>query len=321
MKFIVLLFTILLQKQTKKQGYKRKRRWFTRMAKPVKAMMGMDDLVSRAESNPDTKADSKAGATLGSTVDSYLDNKPESKPDKGVTYQALAFFLLVLLPSLAIGLTIGNLQGLSGSLVALVLQVALLLYILGRDDFSQKFDDYKACWLRGDYQGAFECAKGFLGVKQQVMASPCELHQAASKAMVHAWFLRFFVFVFWYLALGIGGALASLLSYWFYREFKFHWARSVLAAIEWAPVRLLALTTALAGDFTHSFPTALKFLFDFHTPADDVLFKTISPGAVDAKDFDCDGAEDLLQETNQLMFRSGVIWLILVALLTVFTGF
>jgi AmpE protein len=306
MKFIVLLFTILLQKQTKKQGYRRKRRWFTRMSTPVKAMMGM-------EASPETR--------LEDAADTALDNKPETKSDRGVSHQVLAFFILVLLPSLVIGLTLGNLQGLSGSLVALVLQVALLLYILGRDDFSQKLDGYKECWLNEDYQGAFECAKGFLGVKQPVMGSPCELHQAVSRAMVHAWFLRFFVLVFWYLALGIGGALAALLSYWFYREFKFHWARSVLGAMEWAPVRLLALTTGLAGDFSHSFPRALKFLFDFHTPANDVLAKTLFPEAVNETDFDCAGAGDSLQETNQLMFRSGVIWLILVALLTVFTGF
>jgi AmpE protein len=294
MKFIVLLFTILLQKKIKKQGYRRRRSWFSKMATPLKVMMG---------------------------VDSGEASKPSILSGKGTGYQVLGFFLLVILPGLLVGLTIDNLQGLSGTLVALLLSVALLLYILGRDDFSQKFDDYKECWLKEDYQGAFECASDFLDIEGEVMPSPCELHYTVSKAVVYAWFLRFFVFVFWYLVLGIGGALASLLCYWFYREFKFEWARNVIAAIEWPPSRLLALTTALAGKFTSSFPVALKSLIDFQTPPNEVLFQVIFPDMVEEQEFDCSGASDVLQETNQVMFRSGVIWLVLVALLTIFTGF
>ncbi|MFT6154787.1 MAG: AmpE protein [Bermanella sp.] len=294
MKFIVLLFTILLQKKIKKQGYRRRRNWFSKMAIPIKSMMG-------------------GGASEDSSADIYS--------HKGVGYEVLAFLLLVLLPGLVVGLTIDNLQGLSGTLVALLLSVALLLYILGRDDFSQKFDEYKECWLKEDYQGAFECADGFLDMEDQVMPSPCELHHTVSKAVVYAWFLRFFVFVFWYLALGIGGALASLLCYWFYREFKFEWAKNVIGAIEWPPSRLLALTSALAGKFTSSFPVALKSLIDFQTPPNEVLFQVIFPNMIEEQEFDCSVAGDVLQETNQVMFRSAVIWLVLVALLTTFTGF
>jgi AmpE protein len=280
MKFIVLLFTVLLQKQTKQQGYKRKRTWFSRLSSFFKAN------------------------------------------EKGLSGQVVAFACLVIVPGLVVGLFIDSLNGLLGNLLALLLQVVLLLYILGRDDFSQRFEAYKACWARADYQGAFECASGFLGIKDSEHAkNPCQLHQAVSKAVIYAWFLRFFVFIFWYLAVGVGGAFATLLSYWFYREFKYEWAKSVVGAIEWLPSRLLALTTALAGDFTHSFPQALKFMLDFQTPANEVLSKTVFPELTPEDKFDCDSADDLLQETNQLMFRSAVIWLLLVAVLTVFAGF
>jgi AmpE protein len=280
MKFIVLLFTVLLQKQTKQHGYKRQRAWFSHLSSFFKMN------------------------------------------DRGLWAQVTAFLCLVIIPGLAVGVFIETLNGLLGSLVALFLQVVLLLYILGRDDFSQRFELYKACWARADYQGAFECATGFLGVKDtEHAASPCQLHQAVSKAVIYAWFLRFFVFIFWYLALGVGGALATLLSYWFYREFKYDWVKSVMGAIEWLPSRLLALTTALAGDFTHSFPQALKFMLDFQASSNDVLINTVFPEQTSEAEFDCDGADSLLQETNQLMFRCAVIWLLMVALLTVFTGF
>ncbi len=280
MKFIVLLFTVLLQKQTKQQGYKRKRQWFSR-------------------------------------ISTFFKSNTQS-----LSGQLLAFAALVLLPGLCIGFFIDSLSGLFGNLLALVLQVVLLLYILGRDDFSQRFQSYKECWARADYQGAFECASRFLGIKETEHAhDPCQLHQSVSRAVVHAWFVRFFVFIFWYLAVGIGGSFACLMSYWFYREFKFGWAKSVVEAMEWLPSRLLALTTALAGDFTHSFPPALKSLLDFQTESFDVLTKTVFPAQEDAENFVCDLADDTLQETNQLMFRCAVIWLLLVAVLTVFTGF
>lgn len=280
MKFIVLLFTVLLQKQTKQQGYKRQRSWFSRLASFFKAN------------------------------------------DQALSAQVMAFIFLVVIPGFILGLFVDSLSGLLGSFLALLIQVALLLYILGRDDFSQRFAAYKECWARADYQGAFECATGFLSVSDSEQAkNPCQLHQTVSKAVIHAWFVRFFVFIFWYLAVGIGGAFATLLSYWFYREFKYDWAKSVIGAVEWLPSRLLAVTTALAGNFTHSFPHALRFLMDFHTPSNEVLSKTVFPLETDEQGFDCDSADDLLQETNQLMFRSAVIWLLLVAVLTVFAGF
>lgn len=280
MKFIVLLFAVLLQKQTKQHGYKRKRTWFSRLASIFKV----------------SQSSYKA--------------------------QLMAFVLLVLLPGLVLGIFIENLDGFFGNLFALVLQVVLLLYILGRDDFSQRFEEYKACWARADYQGAFECASGFLGVRTESHAhNPCQLHQAVSRALIHAWFLRFFVFVFWYLTVGVGGAFSCLLAYWFYREFKYDWAKSIVGAIEWLPSRLLAITTALAGDFSHSFPAAMGFIMDFKSSSYDALTNTVFPENINELEFDCDAADVGLQETNQLMFRSAVIWLLLVAMLTVFTGF
>lgn len=280
MKFIVLLFTVLLQKQTKQQGYKRKRTWFTRLA----------SLFNAQTMSPRT--------------------------------QVVAYGFLVLLPSLLLGGIISSLSGLLGNLLALVLQVLLLLYILGRDDFSQRFDIYRSCWRKQDYQGAFECARSFLGVKNaDHVENPEQLHRSVSKAMVYAWFLRFFVFIFWYLALGIGGSLMCLLSYWFYREFKYDWSKNVIGAIEWLPSRLLALTTALAGDFTRTFPVAIRSLFDFQTPSNDVLANTVFSEGLNESDFECESAEQSLEDTNQMLFRCAVIWLLFVALLTVFAGF
>jgi len=281
MKFIVLLFTVLLQKQTRKQGYERDNQWFKRLTGPFNVA------------------------------------------DMGFRGQLGVYCLTVLVPCLLVALFMASLGGLIGGALSLVIQVALLLYVLGRDDFSLRFESYKECWNKEDYQGAFCCAQNFLNLQNQVECqSPFELHQTVRQAIIYAWFVRFFVFVFWFLMLGISGALACLLSFWFFRQFKLPWVKSLLGAIEWLPSRLLAVSIALAGDFVSSFPVALKFATDFQSTSRNVLIQTaLSADKQGEADFDCQTAQQALMDTNQLMFRCAVLWLLIVACLTVFAGF
>jgi len=281
MKFIVLLFTVLLQKQTRKQGYERDSLWFKRLTGPFNVA------------------------------------------DMGFKGQFGVYCLTVLLPCLLVALFMVSLGGLIGGALSLVIQVAVLLYVLGRDDFSLRFESYKECWNKEDYQGAFCCAQNFLNLQNQVECqSPFELHQTVRQAIIYAWFVRFFVFVFWFLMLGISGALACLLSFWFFRQFKLPWVKSLLGAMEWLPSRLLAVSIALAGDFVSSFPVALKFVTDFQSTSRNVLTQTALSGDKQGEaDFDCQAAQQALMDTNQLMFRCAVLWLLIVACLTVFAGF
>ncbi len=281
MKFIVLLFTVLLQKQTRQQGYERNNQWFNRLLKPF-------DVQNMA-----------------------------FKGQLGV------YALVVLLPCLLLALFMSSLTGLIGGTLLLLIQVLVLLYVLGRDDFSLRFESYKECWNKEDYEGAFCCAQSFLNLQDQVECqSPFELHQTVRQAIIYAWFVRFFIFVFWFLLLGVAGALVCLLSIWFYREFKLPWVKSLLGAIEWLPSRLLAVSMALAGDFVGSFPQALKFISDFYSNSRTVLVQTAAVGdTADEASFDCETAQQALMDTNQLMFRCAVLWLLIVACLTVFAGF
>lgn len=281
MKFIVLLFAVLLQKQTSRQGYQRNQAWFNHLLSPFNAL--------------------------------------EMKP----IGQVITFVFMVVIPCVLLGVFLNTLTGFVGGTVAAVIQVCVLLYVLGRDDFSQRVESYKDCWNREDYQGAFHCAQKFLKIDEQVESqSPFQLHQTVRHAVIFAWFIRFFIFVFWFLIAGIPGALGCLLSYWFYRKFNLPWLKSLLGAVEWLPSRILAVSIALAGDFTKSFPEALKFMSDFHTPSKTVLLETTFKASPQREaDFDCSLAQESLHAVNQLMFRCAVLWLIFVACLTLFTGF
>lgn len=281
MKFIVLLFTVLLQRQTKQQGYQRNNAWYLRILKPFEL------------------------------------NEMSTKG------QLLVYVGLVVLPCVAIMLGLSLLSGLLGSILSIALQVLLFLYILGRDDFSSRFKDYKNCWARQDYQAAYHCAQQFLSVQEQAQSqTPLQLHQTVQEAIVSAWFKRFFVFAFWFLVAGVGGALWCLLTYWFYTQSHALWAKSLLHALAWAPVRLLAVTIALAGDFVHSFSIATRFMFDFESTSQKVLHETLfKHDERTDENFDCTEAVAQLDESNQLMQRCAVIWLLVVACLTVFAGF
>ena len=281
MKFIVLLFTVLLQRQTKQQGYQRNNAWYLRLLKPFK----LEQMSIKA--------------------------------------QVLTYVMLVGLPCLAIAFGLSRLHGVTGSVISIVIQVLLFLYILGRDDFSSRFKDYKGCWGRQDYQAAYHCAQAFLSVEEQAQSqSPLQLHQSVQEAIVMAWFKRFFVFAFWFLVAGVSGALLCLLTFWFYTQSKALWVRSLLHALAWAPVRLLAVTIALAGDFVQSFATASRFMLDFERSSQSVLHETMFKHDERTDDsFDCTMAVTELEESNDLMQRCAVIWLLVVACLTVFAGF
>lgn len=281
MKFIVLLFAVLLQKQTSRAGYQRNQAWFDRLLTPFDVL--------------------------------------EMKP----LWQVVTFAFVVVLPCVLLAFLLNSLSGFIGGTTAVIIQVCILLYVLGRDDFSQRVESYKDCWNREDYQGAFHCAQNFLNIDEQVDSqSPFQLHQTVRHAVIFAWFSRFFIFVFWFLIAGIPGALACLLSYWFERKFNLPWLTSLLGAIEWLPSRILAISIALAGDFTKSFPEAIKFISDFHTPSKMVLTDTAFKASPQSEvGFDCSLAHKSLTDANQLMFRCAVLWLVLVACLTLFTGF
>jgi len=281
MKFIVLLFTVLLQRQTKHQGYQRNNAWYLRLLKPFEL------------------------------------------PEMSTKGQLAVYLALVILPCFSISFGLSLLGGVFGSMASIVIQVLLFLYILGRDDFSSRFKDYKNCWGRQDYQAAYHCAQQFLSVEEHTQSqTPLQLHKSVQHAVVSAWFKRFFVFAFWFIVSGVGGALWCLLTYWFYTQSKGLWVKSLLHAVAWAPVRLLAVSIALAGDFVHSFSTASRFMLDFESDSQTVLHETMFKHDERTDDsFDCTQAMGELEESNQLMQRCAVIWLLVVACLTVFAGF
>ncbi len=276
MKFMVLLFSLLLQRQTHKMDYERNQVWFERLVKPF-------DVINLS-----------------------------------VKGQVLAYLTAVVLPSVLLWGALAAIAPLFWGLVGFVAQVLVFLYILGRDDYSQHFKQYKACWQRQDYQAAYICAHELLNVdEKRCAASPKQLHQEVTEALIYTWFTRFFVVVFWLLVAGVPGAFGCMLSYWFAQTYRLDWTHILVSALEWIPARILSVSMALAGDFVGSFSKSMTYFTDFHTDSKTVLLGSAQLNESDSE-FSVSEAQDKLSDINQLMIRCAIIWLLMAAFFTIF---
>lgn len=278
MKFLILMLSLLLQRQTSRSGYRRKRLWFARLLQPF------------------------------------------ALQQQNMPLQVLVYFLAVVVPCIVLAVLLNHMDGLLLGALAVLLQVGLFLYVLGRDDFNARLSCYREAWQRQDYQAAFECARSFLSLQAQTSVIKAEsLHFAVSDALNYAWFIRFFVPVFWFMSFGLPGAFLWLFSFWFMLELKREWSDNLINALLWIPARLLALTFCLAGDFVAGFKEVMKSLRNPELAADVLLADAARTalGKQNTQDFDVQQAVQQLDEQHGLLLRAAIIWLVIIAAATI----
>ena len=142
-------------------------------------------------------------------------------------------------------------------LPTLALLVVVLIYSLGRGDFTAQLEHYLTQWNSGDLQSAWHLAQEFSAAGDVIDAESAEqLHTYASEALLYQGFERWFCVVFWFAVLGPWSALA-------YRLARLYGGQAAVAEgsktagpttrfirlVEWLPARLLALSFALVGNF------------------------------------------------------------------------
>ncbi len=142
-------------------------------------------------------------------------------------------------------------------LPTLALLVVVLIYSLGRGDFTAQLERYLTHWNSGDLQGAWHLAQEFSPAGDVIDTESAEqLHNYASEALLYQGFERWFCVVFWFCVVGPWSALA-------YRLARLYGGQTAAAnglqaagpttgfiqLMEWLPARLLALSFALVGNF------------------------------------------------------------------------
>lgn len=207
-----------------------------------------------------------------------------------------------------------------------VLELAVLLYSLGRGDLRAQLNAYLACWQRGDYEAAYqEAARVFNLDAQLPLASTGELHAQVRRGILYLAFARWFAVVFWFYFLGPWAAL-------FYRMLHLTLAqnssdservliREWLQWIEWLPARILGLAFAVTGNFVSCFSAWREHLAGFIPIPHLLVFYTERALIGMVADPETDGvyfperAAAELQELDALVARSAIAWLVMFALL------
>ena len=235
----------------------------------------------------------------------------------GIDKQGAASIVILLLPVLIpVALLQFALYGLFYDLFSFGFALAILLYSLG-SNLNRDIKQYLHARDAGLDDLAQQHASTLIGkpaADQLPLQTTEVMHGLLQQSNA-----RLFAVLFWFVLLGPAGALLYRLSCYTLQFSPSQTlslaARRFEAVLSWAPVNLLAFSFALAGDYENvsnawrSKPRQNDLAScNYHT-----LIKT-GLGAIG----DCDAGEEIqcLRAMRSLVIRSLVIWLAVIALLT-----
>ena len=210
----------------------------------------------------------------------------------------LAELLVLLLPLLALLWVLSRIEPLLFGLPNLLITAAMLFWSLGREDYHTLLERYIAA-TDGDDPAAADVVRG--------LWLPCPEPSddtAAQQRLLYCGFQRWFAPLFYFLALGPVAAVAYRLIQLYAVADRGGLYRDFLRLADWVPVRLLALSFALTGDFVAVVRSAR---FDRLVSAPALLY---TAAAASAQTLDGRGLRDLL-------YRTAGLWLLLASLLII----
>lgn len=159
-------------------------------------------------------------------------------------------FILVALPALLLAMLLWVVQPVAYGLLALPVHFLILTWSLGRGDLKAALGPLRDAWRRGDDQAALHVAERDVGLSAE---GPGELVEAVQGWLLWQALQSFFSVVFWYCVLGPAAALAyrlvALACEHSRNPLLAERAGRVRHVLDWLPVRLLALSFALVGNF------------------------------------------------------------------------
>lgn len=253
--------------------------------------------------------------------------------------------LVYALPLTVLWLLLSALDGRMLSLPLMLLHILVLLIALDRTQPGQLARDFLGHWYRGDVS---ECARWLrreLVVPGDVSLGDADsISRFFSKQLVYRFFERLFVMFFWYFLAGPLGVLFSYISYQLrdsHREDQeldeVDFINLVISLLEWIPLRLLAITFSLAGNFVQCFERVKQSFWSFSREAEaaDMLYGyagcALSGRVAGAEEADTEvpapeASAEIRRRRQQaleiealqaLLERSQAIWLALLAVVTI----
>ncbi|MDH0339092.1 regulatory signaling modulator protein AmpE [Metapseudomonas otitidis] len=246
-----------------------------------------------------------------------LDGAAASRPLAGRPWLALG--ICVVLPLVALALVLTLLQPLAYGWLALPVHLLVVVFALGRGDVQADLGSFRDAWRRGDTQGALHVAERDLGLRVE---EGDDLLMRVQEHLVWQAYQSFFAVIFWYFLLGPVAALAyRLLALAEERAASpaiREQARQVRHAFDWVPVRVLAASFSLVGNFVAVSRVLLHELLNWEMPAE--RFVVIAGRAAGELPESSAGEEGVasLDALWHLLVRSAVLWYAGFALWTLF---
>jgi len=246
-----------------------------------------------------------------------LDGAAASRPLAGRPWLALGIW--VVLPLVALALVLTLLQPLAYGWLALPVHLLVVVFALGRGDVQADLGSFRDAWRRGNTQGALHVAERDLGLRVE---EGDDLLMRVQEHLVWQAYQSFFAVIFWYFLLGPVAALAyRLLALAEERTASpaiREQARQVRHAFDWVPVRVLAASFSLVGNFVAVSRVLLHELLNWEMSAE--RFVVIAGRAAGELPESSAGEEGVasLDALWHLLVRSAVLWYAGFALWTLF---
>lgn len=221
----------------------------------------------------------------------------------------LILALLVLLPVALLGLLLLVLEPVAYGLLALPMHLLVVIYSLGRGDLLGQLGPFRDAWRRGDLQAAEHVAERDLAIGAD---SGEQLLERVQGHLLWQAYQSFFAVIFWYFLLGPVVALAyrllALASERSQNPLVAERAGQLRHAFDWLPVRLLAASFALVGNFVAVSRVMLHELLNWDISAAQLVEKVgLVAGEIPAPVVGAEGINSL-DRLWELLLRAAVLW-------------
>ncbi|WP_194789932.1 regulatory signaling modulator protein AmpE [Pseudomonas sp. UFMG81] len=226
--------------------------------------------------------------------------------------------ILILAPLALLVLLLHVLEPVAYGLLALPIHLLVLVYSLGRGDVKAALGPFRDAWRRGDDQAALHVAERDLGLAAD--DAPSLIKRVQGHLLWQA-YQNFFAVIFWYFLLGPGAALAYRLLALTVDHSR-QPALKTLAeqlrhALDWLPVRVMAVSFALVGNFVAVTRVMLHELLDWHISAGHLVAKVGRVADDIPEEEDRQRGLERLDSLWELLLRCAVLWYAGFALWTV----
>jgi AmpE protein len=229
----------------------------------------------------------------------------------------------IALPVIGVGVVLGFLEPRLFGLLWIAFTVVVLLYSFGRVNFPAMLDRYRTYFSAGNFQSAWLDARSesVADMDSSEETSLEDVQIYVQQLLIYEGYQGWFAILFFFLVLGPEGALAYRLLQLYSHIPEAKLAQRLLFYADWLPVRLLAATFSLTGDFLASRDKLLASFSEASQPGSEVLVLTaraalgLKPGDVQSEMGDVAAAQ--INQIEALLSRCAVFWLASISLLVV----